>query len=63
MKSKMNAKMVAATSVPATSKAGKAVIAISPTANVEAIAISAIDETASKRLGRVPHKCRRSRIA
>ena len=41
-------------SVPATNKAGKGVIAIPPTANSTAIAISATDDAASKRLGRVP---------
>src|SRR5665213_479728 len=62
-KSKMNAKMAAAARVAATSETGKCVIAIPPTANVEAIAISATDDPASKRLGREPHKCRRSRMA
>jgi hypothetical protein len=33
------------------------------TANVEAIATSVIDDAASQRLGRVPHRCRRSRMA
>ncbi len=57
--SKTKAKAAAAASVPATTKAGKGVIAIPPTANVEAIAISATDDTASQRLGREPHRCRR----
>ena len=58
-KSKTNANAAAAASVPATTKAGKGVIAIPPTASVEAIAISAKDDTATQRLGLEPHKCRR----
>ena len=54
------AKATAAASVPATIQTGKGVIAIPPIANVEAIRISATDETASQRLGREPHRCRRS---
>jgi hypothetical protein len=57
--SKTKAKATAAASTPATTEAGMAVMAIPPTANVEAITISTMDDTASQRLGREPHKCRR----
>ena len=51
----MTAKAIAAASVPATTQAGKGVIAIPPTANVEAIKRSATDETTSQKLGREDH--------
>jgi hypothetical protein len=51
-KSKVTAKAAAAARVPATIKAGKGVIAIPPTANVEAIRRSPTDEAMSQALGR-----------
>jgi hypothetical protein len=62
-KSNTKAKATADNRVPTTTMAGKRVIAIPPPANVEAIAISVIEDATSKRLGREPHKCRRSRMA
>jgi hypothetical protein len=50
----MNVNVATAARVPAGRNACKDVMAIPPTANVDAMATSATDDTASKRLGRFP---------
>jgi hypothetical protein len=55
-RSRMTAKAAAAASVPATTHAGRGVIAMPPTDKVEAIRISAIDERRSQTLGRVDQR-------
>ena len=57
--SRTKANTEAATSVPATAKVGKGVMANPPMASVAAIITSATDDAASHRLGRDPHRCRR----
>ena len=57
--SKTNAKAAAAASVQAIVRTGRGIMAIPPTANIEAIRISAADAAASHGLGREPHMCRR----
>jgi hypothetical protein len=52
----MMAKAAAATNVPATTHAGKGVIAKPPTARVEAMRRSATDAMRSQTLGRDDHK-------
>jgi hypothetical protein len=52
----MMAKAAAAASVPATTHAGKGVIAMPPIANVEAIRRSATDEMMSQILGWDDHR-------
>jgi len=58
-KSRRIAKIAAAASVPATTRAGKGVIAMPATAKVEAIRRSATDERRSQMLGREDHRWRR----
>ena len=55
-KSRMMAKATAATRVPATTHAGKGVIAKPPTARVEAMRRSATDAMRSQILGRDDHR-------
>jgi hypothetical protein len=57
--SKTTANAAAAASVPATTKAGRGIIARPPTASIAAITTSATDDRTSQRLGREPHRCRR----
>ena len=61
-KSSKKANATAVANVPATIEAGKGLMAIPPTAIVEAIRISAIDEAMTQELGREDHRCRRSRF-
>jgi hypothetical protein len=58
----MNAKTIAATSIPATTKMGKGAIAIPHIASVDAINKSSTDDPMSHMLGVEDHRCLRSRF-